>query len=458
MAIKQALAVQVMETATNGKVAVASLSEVTNGWVALVINGSEKKVVCVTQGECPLSAMWAVESSCVQGGLQVDIMALNANNAAVIRRFVKWAAPSACGTKGTSIGFSDWVGAAGGCVAPLFAKKQVKPVLAEYSAADSGLLKRNFLEAVDAATWGVFETGYKEGYGANAEGLKSEEDIVKALLYGYSMIGLDCSEKINLQIEKMSDDDVAARYNDFPQEFRDAMQGSYLEANFQVGNEVIHFEPEQLRRIVLEYGEAIMHAQFIYNSYLKNTPWEIDFELLVSKAGKLLSPQEHYLIANELQRNGIKFTSLALNALEEAQALQDDLPVHAAIAETFDYRLSFLQADLALQNLGAVAKALKGKVHFKLSSVLWLAAWETLIEAEPELAQELRTYAGLPGATPADLVPQSEIGKAYALSYQILLAPEAGNFAPQVKAALATNQAAYSERISVLVGSYLRTL
>ena len=96
----------------------------------------------------------------------------------------------------------------------------------------------------------------------------------------------------------------------FRRNFRDAMQGSYLEANFQVGSEVIHFEPEQLRRIVLEYGEAIMHAQFIYNSYLKNTPWEIDFELLISKEGKLLSPQEHYLIANELQRNGIKFAAL----------------------------------------------------------------------------------------------------------------------------------------------------
>ena len=80
--------------------------------------------------------------------------------------------------------------------------------------------------------------------------MKSEEDIVKALLYGYSMIGLDCSDKINLQIEKMSDAEVEKRYNDFPQEFRDAMQGSYLEANFQVGSEVIHFEPEQLRRIV----------------------------------------------------------------------------------------------------------------------------------------------------------------------------------------------------------------
>lgn len=132
MAIKQALAVKTMEAAAGGKVVSASMSEVTNGWVALVIKVADKKLVCVTQGECPLTAMWAVENSCEQDGLHVDIMSLNANNAAVIRRFVKWAAPSACGTKGTSIGFSDWLGAAGGCIAPLFAKKQVKPVLAEY--------------------------------------------------------------------------------------------------------------------------------------------------------------------------------------------------------------------------------------------------------------------------------------------------------------------------------------
>ena len=38
MAIKQALAVKTMEAAAGGKVVSASLSEVTNGWVALVIN------------------------------------------------------------------------------------------------------------------------------------------------------------------------------------------------------------------------------------------------------------------------------------------------------------------------------------------------------------------------------------------------------------------------------------
>lgn len=60
MAIKQALAVKTMEAAAGGKVVSASMSEVTNGWVALVIKAADKKLVCVTQGECPLTAMWGL--------------------------------------------------------------------------------------------------------------------------------------------------------------------------------------------------------------------------------------------------------------------------------------------------------------------------------------------------------------------------------------------------------------
>ena len=45
MAIKQALAVKTMEAAAGGKVVSASMSEVTNGWVALVIKAADKKLV-----------------------------------------------------------------------------------------------------------------------------------------------------------------------------------------------------------------------------------------------------------------------------------------------------------------------------------------------------------------------------------------------------------------------------
>ena len=86
-------------------------------------------------------------------------------------------------------------------MAELFGKRQLKPVLVDFTTEDSEALQRYFVQAVDTATWGVLEEGYKEGYGANAAGLKTEEEIVKALLYGYSMIGFDCSDKIDLGIE-----------------------------------------------------------------------------------------------------------------------------------------------------------------------------------------------------------------------------------------------------------------
>lgn len=50
MAIKQALAVKTMEAAAGGKVVSASMSEVTNGWVALVIKAADKNMSVYTGG------------------------------------------------------------------------------------------------------------------------------------------------------------------------------------------------------------------------------------------------------------------------------------------------------------------------------------------------------------------------------------------------------------------------
>ena len=75
----------------------------------------------------------------------------------------------------------------------------------------------------------------------------------------------------------------------------------------------------------IDVVQAQQDIQFIYNSYLKNTPWDIDFELDLSKPGKVLTPQEHYLIGNELQRNGIKLSSICLDPLKDAEAVNDNL-------------------------------------------------------------------------------------------------------------------------------------
>lgn len=456
MAIKQVTAVQAMEEITQGKVVTESVSEVQGAWLALVDTEAGRVLACTYKGEFQFAALFAKKESAQSGGLNVDVMELNPNNAAVVRRYLKWTAPQAQNGKGISVAFSDWLGAAAAYAAPQFKLRQARPVLVDYAAANADILKRNFLEAVDTATWGVLELGYKEGYGANAAGLTTEEEIVKALLYGYSMIGFDCSDKIDTKIEALNADEVAGKYNQLPEEFRNAMKGSYLEADFKAGDTIVHFEPEVLQRIVLEFGEAIMHIQYIYNTYLKNTPWDIDFELRLAKPDKLMTPQELYLISNELQRNGIKMASMELDAAKAA-ADPEGMKVYGEIAATFGYRLSLFNADLYAAELGALAKALKGQVCFKAGNLLWLAALNVVKSQDEALVGEMQAFAGLPELTATKILPADETSCAWALAYKKLLNPEAG-FAAKIKAVLAANTAAYKAEVEKAVAAVLKEL
>ena len=417
MALKQMDALAALREAA-GEVIETSLCDVQGNWLALVNTEEGKRLAFAAKGEAALSALWKdVEKEADVKDVHVSVMALNANNAALVRRYVKWTAPTACGTKGASIGFSDWLGEADAVVAELFGKRQLKPVLVDFTTEDSEALQRYFVQAVDTATWGVLEEGYKEGYGANAAGLKTEEEIVKALLYGYSMIGFDCSDKIDLGIEKLSDEAVDKRFEQFNETFRAAVHASYLNAEFKVGTSKITFTENQLHRIVLEYGEAIMHIQFIYNSYLKNTPWDIDFELDLSKPGKVLTPQ-----------------------------------LHCEIADTFGYRLSFKNADIAMNDTAAAMKYLKGKVHFKMNNILWMSAIELAKALDADLFGKLCAACGCePTANAAD--------RALVLGYRKALNPkEEGNVVADMKAFLEAHHAKYAAAIKENVAAKLKNI
>lgn len=456
MAIKQVTAVQAMEEISKGKIITASLNEMQGAWIALADCEDGRVLTCAYSGECQAAALFAKKDSGKVKNITVDVMELNPNNAAVVRRYLKWTGPQAQGGKGISIAFSDWLGCAGAYAAVPFKLRQARPVLVDYAAANADILKRNFLEAVDTATWGVLELGYKEGYGANAAGLKTEEEIVKALLYGYSMIGFDCSDKIDSKIEAMTSEEVAEKYNQLPEEFRDALKGSYLEADFKAGGMVVHFEPEVLQRIVLEFGEAIMHIQYIYNTYLKNTPWEIDFELKLAKPDKLMTPQELYFISNELQRNGIKMASMELDA-EKAAADEEGMHVYGEIADTFGYRLSLFNADLYISDIGSTAKALKGQVCFKAGNALWLAALKVVKAGDAQLVEDMQKFAGLPDFDGFKILPAGEAGCVWAKAYSKLLTPEAG-FAGKIKEVLAANAGAYAEEVENTAAAMLKAL
>ena len=171
MAIKRDIAEKLMSG--KGNLNGSSFSVIPDGYLGLVENSSGR-----------------FETADEHKKIKIGMFPLNPNNAALVRRLIGWAAPSSCGVNGISVAFSDWLGVVNSQQPNLFVHKQIKPVLVDYTPEYSNLLQRNFLEAMDTATWSVLSSGYKGGWAANAAGLKTEEEIVKALLYGYSGIGV----------------------------------------------------------------------------------------------------------------------------------------------------------------------------------------------------------------------------------------------------------------------------
>ena len=231
------------------------------------------------------------------------------------------------------------------------------------------------------------------------------------------------------------------KFEQFNDVFRAAVDASYLKVEFKVGENKVSFQPAELHRIVLEYGEAIMHIQNVYNTFLKSAPWDIDFEVAISKPGKVLTPQEHCLIANELQRNSIKVTSMCLDAANDAQALKDNLEIHCDISNTYGYRLSIKNADIALENPGAALKALKG-VHFKLNNIMWMSTVKFIAANNADLYAKICAAVGTE-AVAADKICGSESAVALAQGYAKALAV-GSELAAEVKDYVVANKEQFS--------------
>lgn len=459
MAIKREIAEKLMSE--KGTLIGSSFSVIPDGYLGLVDNAAGRQLAVVCGEKSEANNAWKgaeFEPAADNKKIKMGLFPLNPNNAALIRRLVSWAAPSSCGVSGISVAFSDWLGVVNSQLPNLFARKQIKPVLTDFTPEFSAALQRNFLEAMDTATWSVLSSGYKGGWAANATGLKTEEEIVKALLYGYSGIGVDCSDKIDRSIEGLSTEETEKRFGELDRDFKEAIDKSYLDAEFQVGDVKIKFEEKALHRMVLEFGQAIMFLQNMYKDYLDDTPWDLDFEVDLSRSDKPLTPQEHYFLANELKRAAVKFDTLCVNASIFEQEMKENLAYHAGIAKAFDYRMSFADAALAFDDLAAVAKNVNYRVNFKLTHVLWLAALQTVAKTDAALLKQMAERAGLAVPSAEDLTFEREAGIAFVNAYDKILGKKEGKEILPVKEAVEKEKGLYEENLAAIVNGFIRML
>jgi len=380
----------------------ASAAESGGDRVAMVKDGGERKLLAVGGGAL-YGALEGVESA--EGVVKFKLCPLTHANRLALNEAFEYTRPRAIGTQTATIGLGDRLGLASPGHIKTVAGRNVRPILAQQSIRELTLTGRTYEDVLDAAAYAVFQEGYKDGWGADGDHLKTTQDIEYALRLGFSMLTLDASEHIDNAAGAASEEEVARRYAELDAAYRARIEAEYADRTFDIPGAAIEVDRAALQRYALVYGGAIRFMVDIYRSYIAAAHRPIDFEISIDETATPTDPAAHWFVANELKREGVEPYSMAPRFCGEFQKgidyigdigqFERELAVHAAICDHFGYKLSVHSGSDKFSVFPLVAKYTKGRFHLKTAGTNWLEAVRTVARVNPSLYRRMHAYAAV---------------------------------------------------------------
>ena len=369
----------------------ASLSEA-EGTVCAIVRRDGKKLLAVSGARADLFT--GTEEN---GILFCELVPENAEGLYVLFPYTK---PVSHKGHPFTIGLGDRLGRATPGHVRIAREYGVFPILAQQSIRELNLTGRTFPGVIAAAAFGVFQEGYRDGYGADGDHLKTKDEIRYAVESGCTMITLDCSEHIDIHAAELSDAEVEAQYRALPEEIRTHYENTYLNKELPVIGSIT---PAALYRIVLVFYRAVIHAIDCHRYIDAIRTAEMDFELSIDETRTITSPEEHFIVANELALVGITPSSVAPHFSGEFEkgieysgdlhAFARDFEAHQKIADHFGYKLSVHSGSDKFSVFSTVGRMTKGHVHVKTAGTNWLEAVAVLAEHDPALYRRAHKFA-----------------------------------------------------------------
>jgi hypothetical protein len=340
---------------------------------------------------------------------QVRRCRLTAGNAAVLRELVDWTRPRVLGLA-DSFGLGDRLGIAGPAHLRAIVGSGFEVVLAQQSIRELERTERTPDEVLDAATWAVFQEGWRSGFGADADHLKTPADVDLMAGAGFTMFTIDPGDHVVDAADEMSDAELRTAAADLPwQELGESLEGvlgRFAGRRFEIGPDLV-LEPtaaEVLRGLV-KYGAALAHVAAMYRHIVEvmgERPFEV--EVSVDETASVTSPFEHWLVASELKRLGVQWVGLAprfVGDFEKGIDYRGDLGVfrqeyvkHLAIAEVFGpYKISIHSGSDKFGVYRTIGEIGAGGVHVKTAGTSYLEALRTIAACDPGLFREILDFA-----------------------------------------------------------------
>lgn len=379
-----------------------------SGLICFMIRRGVELSLVVLQGEAADAAGFEGERVTVAGTACL-VCPLTHENAEVVRSFFDYTNPVLVG-KVNSYGFGDRLGNAGAAHLKALGSYAFRPVLAQQSIRELTRTRRTANDVLDAATWAVLREGYRDGFGADGDHLKTTDDIDVMVRAGYTMFTIDPSDHVRNEVTELDDAALQTACDDLPWDQLEETAESMIERLVSLEVELADgYRLSPTRREVLQglvkYGRVIAHTARMAD-YLRETypDHPVELELSVDETDEPTTLFEHYLIASELHRLGVELVSLAprfCGDFEKGVDFRGDLDQfrreylqHLAIASLFGgYKLSIHSGSDKFSVYEVIGSLNRGAVHVKTAGTSYLEALRTVAEVDPAFFREIMRFS-----------------------------------------------------------------
>jgi hypothetical protein len=340
--------------------------------------------------------------------LTLTICPANAPNAAALRSLLPYLVAKPLGLK-KSGGSGDRLGLATPGHIRSFAKSSMAPILTQQSIRENARTGRTPQEVMDDAMWGVFQSGWRKGFGADADHLKNTDDIDICAAAGYTFYTVDPGEYVDNSANTAAIDELSQKIATLPWDVLNSspadLEARLADTTVDLGDFSVTISRENLLRAAAKYGRAVAHTVSMYRHLVKimgDRPFEL--EMSVDETDTITSLAEHIYIVNELKRLEVKWVSLApryvgdfekgVDYIGDLDEFEQSFAKHHAIAQKFGpYKLSLHSGSDKFSIYPIASKVAGELVHLKTAGTSYLEALRAIAALNPSLFRQIVAFA-----------------------------------------------------------------
>lgn len=307
-----------------------------------------------------------------------------------------------------SFGFGDRLGLAtpghlaalrsyGGPILPIFAQQSIREMTRT---------NRKPSDVMEDAVRALRDASYSGLWSADADHLKTPEDVNATAGAGFVFFTIDPSDFVDPQADDYAPDVLLKKFNDIRDDVNWA--DDYIGRTQTLANgETIHFDLTTVRRAAVKYGRAIAHAVKMgahIDRVMGKRDGKYEIELSVDETPQPTTPAEHYIIAEQCLRANVKLVSLApryvgdfekgIDFKGDIKAFERSLSSHAAIARQLGpYKLSLHSGSDKLSIYQLFAQVTQGMFHVKTAGTSYLEALRVASRHERKLFRRVIDFS-----------------------------------------------------------------